>query len=121
MTTAMELVGQYTKAVGAGDFAAARRLLDDDLKFEGPLETFSSPEPFLDSLERLSGIIERIVPIKMFGDGSDVCVLYDMVTNTAAGTAFVAEWYQTNRSKISSIRVVFDARPFAAMFGKKPV
>ena len=119
MTKSIELVGQYTKAVGTGDFAAARRLLDDHLEFRGPLETFSEPEPLLDSLRKLSGVIDHIEPIKMFGDGNDVCVLYDMVTKTPAGTAFVAELYRTKGGKISSIRVVFDARPFAAMFGTK--
>ena len=52
-------------------------------------------------------------------DGNDVCMLYDMVTRTPAGTAFVAEWLHVEGGKIASIRTVFDARPFAAMFGKK--
>ena len=34
------------------------------------------------------------------------------------GTAFIAEWYQVKGDKIAAIRVVFDARPFAAMFAK---
>jgi hypothetical protein len=40
------------------------------------------------------------------------------VTNTPAGTAFVCEWYQVKGEKIADVRVVFDARPFAAMFAK---
>jgi len=55
---------------------------------------------------------------KVFVDGNDVCSLYDMVTKTPAGTAFIAEWHQVKGDKIAAIRVVFDARPFAAMFGK---
>ena len=51
-------------------------------------------------------------------DGNDVCMLYDMVTNTPAGTAFIAEWIEVKGDKIASIRTVFDARPFAAMFAK---
>jgi hypothetical protein len=42
-----------------------------------------------------------------------------MVTETPAGTAFVCEWYKVKGEKISSVRVVFDARPFAAMFAGK--
>jgi hypothetical protein len=48
----------------------------------------------------------------------DVCVLYDMVTNTPSGAAFIAEWYQVKGGKIAALRAVFDARPFAALFGR---
>jgi hypothetical protein len=50
-------------------------------------------------------------------DGDDVCVLYGMVTNMQAGTAFIAEWYQVWGGKIAPLRAVFDARPFAPLFG----
>jgi len=36
-----------------------------------------------------------------------------------AGTSFISEWFQVKGGKIASIRVVFDARPFAAMFAKQ--
>ena len=55
---------------------------------------------------------------KLFVDGADACLLYDMETNTPAGTAFISEWYQVRDGKIASIRVVFDARPFVPMFSK---
>src|SRR5215475_6303404 len=86
--------------------------------FRGPIDTFHKPEPYLEALKRLHPIIQRIDILKMFADGNDVCVLYDMVTNTPIGTAFICEWYQVKGDKISSVRVVFDARPFAAMFAK---
>ena len=55
----------------------------------------------------------------VFVDGNDVCLFYDMVTKSPAGTAFIAEWLQVKGDRIASIRVVFDARAFAAMFAKK--
>ena len=119
MTNASRIVGDYQQAMGRGDFAAARKLLHDKLSFRGPLEAFDSPEPYLESLKKLHHIIERIDMKRVFADGDDVCVLYDMVTNTPAGTAFIAEWYQVKGERIGAIRVVFDARPFAAMFAKK--
>lgn len=33
------------------------------------------------------------------------------------GTSFVAEWYHVKGEKVASIKVAFDVRPFAAMFG----
>jgi len=56
---------------------------------------------------------------KTFVDGDDVCLLYDMITSTPAGTAFICEWYHVKGEKIASIRVVFDATPFASMWEKK--
>ncbi len=119
MANASKIVGDYQQAIGSGDFTTARRLLHDNLSFHGPIDTFDSPEPYLDSLKKLHHIVQRVDVKKVFADGDDVCVLYDMVTNTPAGTAFIAEWFHVKGEKIAAIRVVFDARPFAAMFAKK--
>src|SRR5260370_41866829 len=118
MTNASKVVGDYHQAKSKVAFAAARKLLHDKLSFHGPIETFDKPEPYLESLKKLHHIIQRIDMKKTFAEGNDVCVLYDMVTNTPAGTAFIAEWYQVKSDKIAAIRVVFDARPFAAMFAE---
>jgi len=116
MANAKEVVGGFQKALGKGDFKAARTYLDDHLNFAGPFDTFDRPEPYLEALERLHHIIVRVEPKKTFIDGDDVCLLYDMVTNTPAGTAFIAEWYHVKGDKVNAIRVVFDARPFAPLF-----
>ena len=56
---------------------------------------------------------------KTFVDEKDVCVLYDLVTNTPTGTIPCAEWIHADQGKIKSIQVFFDARPFAAMFARR--
>jgi len=118
MAKPADIVQKFMGALGKGDFVAARKYLDDHLSFQGPLDTFQKPELYLESLKKLHPIIERVDVKKMFADGDDVCLLYDMVTKTPAGTAFVAEWHHIAGDKIAAIRVVFDARPFAAMFAK---
>ena len=118
MAKASKIVSDYQQALGKGDFAAARKLVHDKLLFQGPLDTFHTPEPYFEALKKLHPIIQRIDMKKIFADGNDVCVLYDMVTNTPAGTAFVCEWYRVKGQKITDVRTVFDARPFAAMFAK---
>lgn len=115
MANASEIVQRFMQTLGNGDFAAARNLLDDNLSFRGPIDAFEEAEPYIEALRRLHHIIQRVDMKRMFVDGDDVCVLYDMVTTTPAGTAFIAEWYQVKRGKIAAIRTVFDARPFAAM------
>ena len=118
MANPLTIVQQFQQAVGKGDFTAARHLLHDNLSFRGPIDTFHEPEPYLEALKKLQPITQRIDILKMFADGNDVCVLCDVVTNTPIGTAFSCEWYQVKREKIADVRIVFDARPFAAMFAK---
>ena len=115
--SAGEIVQSYQMALGKGDFASARALMRDDMTFQGPFDTFHTADAYLVPLKQLATIIERIDLKKVFVDGDDVCVLYDMVTNTPAGTAFIAEWYQVRGGKIASLRAVFDGRPFAPLFG----
>jgi hypothetical protein len=117
MASAGEIVESYQAALGAGNLAAARKLMRDDMTFEGPLDTFHTADDYLEAIKRLATIIQRIDLKKVFVDGDDVCVLYDMVTNTPAGTAFVVEWYRVADGRIGALRAVFDARPFAALFG----
>ena len=118
MSSARETVDNYQAALEKGDFADARKLMQDDLTFQGPLDTFSTADQYLETRKRLAAIIQRIDLKKVFVDGDDVCVLYDMITNTPAGTAFIVEWYEVKAGKIAAIHAVFDARPFAAMFGR---
>jgi len=118
MASAKEIVEQYKTAMGRGDFTAARQLLHDDLLFQGPIDTFNRADEYLAASKRLATIIQRVDVKKIFAEGNDVCVLYEMVTNTPAGTAFIVEWYQVRGEKIGALRAVFDARPFAAMFGR---
>ena len=118
MSKAAEVVQAFKQALGKGDVAAARKLMRDDMTFRGPIDAFDKPEPYLEALNKLHHIVERIEVKKLFVDGNDVCMLYDMVTKTPAGTAFIAEWIVVQGDKIAAIRTVFDARPVAAMFAK---
>ncbi len=118
MDNAKETVQGFQQAMGKGDWLGARRFLADDLDFVGPFESFHRADDYLAALQKLHHIVKRIEPRKMFVDGEDVCMLYDMVTNTPAGTAFISEWYKVKAGKVASVRVVFDARPFAPLFKK---
>jgi len=39
--SASEVVESYRAALGKGDFATARNLTQDDMTFQGPLDTFN--------------------------------------------------------------------------------
>jgi hypothetical protein len=113
-----EVVNGFQTAVGQGDFVAARKVLADDLAFRGPFDAFNTPEPYLQALKKLQPIVQGVKIHKLFVDGDHACLLYDMETNTPAGTAFICEWFQVRDGKIVSIRAAFDARPFAPLFSK---
>ena len=111
-TSPLEIVDRYFAAWTGQDFATARQLLHDDLSFQGPLDTFHNADDYLNAIRRLASIVKTVEKRKVFVDGQDVCEIYDLVTNTLAGMAPVAEWHQVKGDKIAMIRVFFDARPF---------
>lgn len=118
MNRTADIINGFLNVLGHGDFGAARKLLADDFAFEGPFDTFSTPEPYVAALRKLYPIVKGVKVRRLFVDGSEACLLYDMETSTAAGTAFICEWFHVREDKIASMRAVFDARPFAPMFSK---
>jgi hypothetical protein len=51
----------------------------------------------------------------VFVAGDEACVIYDLMT-TVAPVSRVCEWFRVTDGRIASVSVVFDPRPFAAMF-----
>jgi ketosteroid isomerase-like protein len=115
---AAEVVERYQRAFGSGDVPTARSLLADDLHFKGPIDEFDSADAYIESLARLATIVTGKEVKKVLADGNDVVTIYDLHTNTPAGTSSVAEWATVRNGRIAELRVFFDARPFAAMFEK---
>jgi hypothetical protein len=113
MADAAQIAQQFLGAVGEKDFTGARALLHDDLDFRGPIDTFDNADDYIDALERLSQITRGADVQKVFVDGDDVCVIYDL--HTAVANSPVAEWQRISGDKIAAVRVFFDARPFAAL------
>jgi ketosteroid isomerase-like protein len=115
--TAREIVERYHEAWKRHDFERARGLLHDDLSFRGPFDTFENADDYVTAIRGLAPIVQNVELRKTFVEGDDVCLLYDMVTNTPAGTQPIAEWYRVRGDKIGAIQVYFDSRPFAALRG----
>ena len=115
MPSPREIAEQYLAAWTSKDFETARALLHDDLSFEGPIDTFDDADALLASLKGLAQIVEGADQRRIVADGDEVCVIYDLRTGPV-GTAPVAEWYTVHDGRIASIRVFFDARPFAPLF-----
>lgn len=86
---AKEVVMRYQGAMAKDDWAGARAYLADTIAFVGPFDKFSRPDDLLVTLKKLHPIVERVDIHRVFADGDDVCMLYDLVTNSPAGTAYV--------------------------------
>ena len=119
MATAAEIVERYHGAFADGDPATARSLLADDLHFEGPFDTFDRADDYMQSLAKLAPIVTGTDVKKVVANGDDVVTIYDLHTNTPAGTSRIAEWTTVKDGKIAEMRIYFDARPFAAMFEQR--
>ena len=111
-STTTEVVTSYMDAWRANDFPTMRSALADDLQFVGPIDTFDNADDHQAALQGLSQVKDEIVIHKLVVDGEDALVWYDLHTKVADPAA-VAEWYRVEDGVITSIKVVFDPRPFA--------
>jgi len=114
-----EIALKYFDHWSKKEYDASASYLDENLSFTGPIDKFNNAKDYLQTIKRLGQIVTGVHKKKTFVEGNDVCVLYDLATNTPAGTVPCAEWIHAEDGKVKSIQVFFDARPFAAMFGHK--
>jgi ketosteroid isomerase-like protein len=108
-TQAVAVATTCLEAWSSGDFATARSLLRDDVTFVGPLGTAGGVEAYMSGLVELAQNVTRAEPRKVLADGADVCIMYDLVTNSA-GAVPTSDWYHVEDGKIDSVHAYFDAR-----------
>lgn len=112
-----DLIALYHGALASRDFAGARAVLRDDLRFRGPFDSFEDADAYLEAIQKLWGIVDRIDVRHVSESGDEVVALYDMATTTPAGTQLVCEWYGVDEGSIAWIRALFDTAPFAFLRG----
>lgn len=95
-------------AINKEDFEEARTYLADDMKFYGVLGSRDSGDAYIADMKHMK---LKYNVIKVFADGNDVCLLYDL--QMAGKTTYCCGWYHVSDGKVNMLRVVFDPRPFA--------
>lgn len=110
-TNASDVVAAFNDALGDRDFARARSLLADNLRFEGPIDKFDKADDYVASITRLYGIVKGVEHQATVADGDEVALFY--LLDTPVAKAPVAEWYTVRGGKITRLRAYFDARPFS--------
>jgi limonene-1,2-epoxide hydrolase len=110
--SAKEIVMEYLQAlVERRDFQSARSYISDNISYVSPLNSFDRAEPYLKYNEHLN--LPKFDIKKVFVDGQDVCLLYELNVGTPPVTLLVCGWFHVNDDgKISSLRLAFDPRPF---------
>jgi ketosteroid isomerase-like protein len=98
----------YLEAFSRKDFDAFRRLLADNVTFTGPAATLAGADAISTAYQRLAAMLLRNQLKKTFVDGDEVCIIYDFVTDTAAGAVPTVEWLKIEHGKVRSIWLVTD-------------
>jgi hypothetical protein len=98
----------YVDACGRRDLDTVARLLAPELEFVGVSRTVRGAEPFLDVLRSLGPVWVRSDVKKVFIDGDEACVLYDLVTDTPAGAVPCVEWLRIEGGRIRWAKLLFD-------------
>jgi hypothetical protein len=108
-----EVVLSYVKELDAQHYDAAKNYLKDGIRIMGnSSESFNKPGEFIEMLRRFQGKYDMK---KVFADGNDVCLFYDLSTPVA--NVFMCSWYKVEEGKIASIQTVFDPQPFSNPLG----
>jgi hypothetical protein len=109
--SAKDVVMEWMQAVERRDYQSLRGIVSDNISYVGPLNSFDKAEPYLKYLEHLS--LPKFDIKKEFADSNDVCLLYELPIGTPPVTSFVCAWFHVgDDGKISSLRVIFDPRPY---------
>jgi ketosteroid isomerase-like protein len=111
LKSSTDVVDRYNRALATRDFTAARSLLADSLRFEGPIDRFERADDYIKAITRLYGMVKGVEHQATIAEGENVAVF--SLLDTAVAKAPVAEWYTVRDGKIAELRAYFDARPFA--------
>ena len=108
--SAKEIVMEYFEAAARRDFESARSYLKDNVSYVSPLNSFDNAEAYLKY--NFSLHLPKLEYKKIFTDGDDVCLFHETTLTKPPATVFASIWCHVDGGKISSIRVLFDPRPF---------
>ena len=106
-TTLKETVHAFLDALNKENFDAAATYLREDMQFDGVMGKRDGADAYIADMRKMKFKYDII---KIFEDGNDVCVLYNIDMGGKA-TIYTAGWYHLSYGKIQHIKVVFDPAP----------
>jgi hypothetical protein len=113
-STKEKLALAYLDAVAKKDLERVASLVTADVRFVGPASTMNGVHELLAAFRRISAVHVRSDIKRVFGDGDEVCVIYDFVTDTA-GALPAVEWLRFDGDRIKSIHLYYDQVPWTKL------
>jgi hypothetical protein len=108
--SAKEIVMEYLQLITERpDFESARSYLKDDMSYVSPVNSFDNADAYLKY--SLSLHLPKLSIKKIFTDGDDVCIIHETVLAKPPAVA-ASLWFHVDGGKISSLKALFDPRPF---------
>jgi uncharacterized protein YndB with AHSA1/START domain/ketosteroid isomerase-like protein len=106
--TTNRLVDAYYTAWGNGDFEVFRRLLTDDFRFRGALDSADGPESFIQLIQRNAPMFGevRFTDVRRVIDGARAVNMYSFEVGPA--TVPMAEAFEVRGDQIARIDLYFD-------------
>lgn len=104
----------YLDAVSTKRLDALDSLIAHDVKFVGPAMTMTGRDGLVGALRRISAVQVRNDVKRVFSEGKEVCVIYDLVTDTV-GVHPTIEWLEIEEGRIQSIRLFYDQLPWQSV------
>jgi len=119
MPTTHDTIRAFYANIENKDFAAVRRLLHEDLDFQGPVDQFDRADHLVAKLTKLQQVTEGFDVRHLFVDGDRACCVYDLITATPIGRSPVTEYFELRDGRISAMRASYDSRPWMALMSKE--
>ena len=101
----------YLDAVGKKELDRVASLVDPEVRFTGPVSTYTGVRDLLAAFRNIGAIHVRNDIVRVFSDGNEVCVIYDFVTDTV-GALPTIEWLRVENGRIQSINLYYDQVPW---------
>lgn len=114
------IVQAYHRAWTGPDVASAGQYLAEEFMTRAPVGSYDTREEYLAGLANFRGSFVTGVDMiaEFYGDDSAM-LLYDVHTNTPAGSIRTAEYFKLSGDKIASTTLVFDATAWRAMMARQ--
>lgn len=110
-TTTHALVDAYAAAVSDGDFERLGQLLHADASFGGTVTTgVEGADAYVQGFRNLRPITLRTDVRSVVVEGDRAAVMYDLVTDTPAGSVLCSEFLTIDDGRVRSSTLVFDWR-----------
>ena len=101
---------EYNRAFGEGRLDDVRAMLHPDLEFDGTARPTVGRDEYMSGLPHLVSVLDRNEIRDVIVDGDRAFVLYDFITDTAAGAVLSGELITFEDGLIRKITLLFDHR-----------